>query len=200
MPKIVDHDERRREIAAVVWRLIATRGLSAVSMRTIAEEAGYANGALATYFAGKDELLRFAFAHIYQATNERVAHLIGDARGLVGLRIFCREVMPLTDETLLEARLATTLWQRAMYDPAMAQLNTDVMDAWRTRIAGFLDDARTAGEIDADVDTALETDALLTSLMGMQVMGVLTRETFDPARQVEISERFIATLGGLPPA
>ncbi|MGY4101568.1 TetR/AcrR family transcriptional regulator [Nocardia sp. R16R-3T] len=200
MPKIVDHDERRREIAAVVWRLIATRGLSAVSMRTIAEEAGYANGALATYFAGKDDLLRFAFAHISQATNERVAHLIGDARGLAGLRIFCREIMPLTAETLLEARLATTMWQRAMYDPPMAQLNTDVMDAWRTRIAGFLDDARTAGEIDADVDTALETDALLTSLMGMQVMGVLMRDTFDPARQVEISERFIAALGGLPSA
>ncbi len=45
MPKLVDHDERRRSITAAAWRLIAARGIEAANMRDIATEAGYTNGA-----------------------------------------------------------------------------------------------------------------------------------------------------------
>lgn len=36
MPKVVDHDERRQTLIEVVWRLIATEGLDAVTTRRIA--------------------------------------------------------------------------------------------------------------------------------------------------------------------
>ncbi|MFT4041552.1 MAG: TetR/AcrR family transcriptional regulator [Gordonia sp. (in: high G+C Gram-positive bacteria)] len=193
MPKVVDHDERRREIIAVVWRLIATRGISSVSMRMIAEEAGYANGVLSYYFANKAEVIRQAYEHVWLATNQRVALLMGEARGLSALRILCHEIMPRTEETLLEARIATTLWEHAMYDPVMKQVNAHCMHTWRLQIVEYLDQAVAEGEVGSR-DTALAADALLTLLMGMQVMAVLTPDVFTPSRQDDMFEQWLNEL------
>ena len=106
---------------AAAWRVIATRGIDGTNMRDLAREAGYANGALSHYFSGKDEILRAAYDHVFTATNDRVARVVGDDTGLVALRRFCHEVMPLTAETLLEARIAVSLWQRGLNDEHMAQ-------------------------------------------------------------------------------
>lgn len=193
MPKLVDHDVRRREIIEVVWRLVATRGIEAMSMRTIAEEAGYANGVLSYYFVNKDDVIRQAYDFVYQATNDRIDRLVGDVRGLTALRIFCREIMPRTPEALLEARIATTLWDRAMYDPVINKTNVEAMRTWRSQIAGFLDDAVSDGDVPA-TDTVLAADSLLTLLMGMQIMAVLTPDLLPAPRQDELLDNFLAGL------
>ena len=63
VPKIVDHDERRLELVDATWRIIARLGIEGATMREIALEAGFANGALKPYFPTKDTLLEFAFGH-----------------------------------------------------------------------------------------------------------------------------------------
>ncbi len=45
MPKVIDHDQRRRDIIDVTWKLIVKGGIEAATMREIAAEAGFANGA-----------------------------------------------------------------------------------------------------------------------------------------------------------
>ena len=57
MPKIVDHDERRLELVDATWRIIARLGIEGATMREIATEAGFANGALKPYFPTRDTLL-----------------------------------------------------------------------------------------------------------------------------------------------
>lgn len=193
MPKLVDHDERRRAITAATWRLIAAKGIDAANMRDIATEAGYTNGALSHYFAGKDEILRTAFEHVFEATNRRIDEALGNATGFDALRIFCREVMPTTEETLLEARIAVSLWQRAMYDEHMDDTNRRSLVSWRARMAEFLEQARAEGDAgDFDVDLAVEM--LLNMMMGMQILGVLTPDDTTADRQFEMLDRFIAQL------
>lgn len=60
MPKIVDHEERRRSLAEALWRVIADHGPRAVSIRGVAAEAGLSTGALRHYFQTREELLAFA--------------------------------------------------------------------------------------------------------------------------------------------
>lgn len=81
MPKIVDHLQRRRELIESTWRVIARRGLAGATMRQIAEEAGYANGALKPYFPTKLDLLEATFKHVYDSTQERSVNL---SRGFGG--------------------------------------------------------------------------------------------------------------------
>src|SRR4051794_30067446 len=62
MPKIVDVEQRRSELADAVARVIARSGLESASMRRVAAEAGWTTGTLAHYFSNKRELLLFTLA------------------------------------------------------------------------------------------------------------------------------------------
>src|ERR671914_2558506 len=73
MPKVVDHEQRREELAAAVWRLAAHEGLEAVTVRRVADEAGWSTGALHHYFSDKEKLLLFAFKTVADRVGRRVA-------------------------------------------------------------------------------------------------------------------------------
>ena len=61
MPKVVDTEERRIELATAAAGLIARSGIGAATMRDVAAAAGWTTGALTHYFSGKRELLLFTF-------------------------------------------------------------------------------------------------------------------------------------------
>lgn len=190
MPKLVDHDERRRAIVAAAWRLIAAHGIDGVNMRDLAAEAGYTNGALSHYFSGKDEILRTAFEHVLDATNERIAASVGTLRGREALRRLCFEIMPLTDEARLEARIAISLWQRSLADPIMEEVHDRAVADWTTRIARHWREAIDAGEL-PDTDIDIGTELLMTTLIGLQVTVVLTPTRAAPDLQSAMLDAII---------
>ncbi|TQK71778.1 MULTISPECIES: TetR/AcrR family transcriptional regulator [unclassified Nocardioides] len=185
MPRLVDHDERRRAIIAAAWRLLATRGVDGVNMRDLAAEAGYTNGALSHYFAGKDEILRTSYEHVLDATNQRIEASVGHRTGLSALRRLCHEVMPLTAEARLEARIAMSLWQRAMGDAAMAELNNAAVAEWKQQMARHWQEAIDAGELPAAAVPA-GVELLMTTIIGLQVTAVLDPATTSRAAQVAL--------------
>lgn len=172
MPRLVDHGERRRAIIEAAWRIIADRGIDGITMRDLAAEAGYANGALGHYFSGKDEILCTAFEYVIESTNRRIERSVGRRRGLAALRRMCLEIMPVTDETRLEARIAVALWQRAMNDPAMAEYNNVAVAEWKSRLARFWAEAIAAGEL-PETDLEIGVESLMTMMIGLQVTAVL---------------------------
>lgn len=52
------HDQKSTEILLAVWRVIAERGISGVTIRAVAARAGVSVGRVQHYFATKDELIR----------------------------------------------------------------------------------------------------------------------------------------------
>ncbi|MEA5456162.1 TetR/AcrR family transcriptional regulator [Sinomonas sp. JGH33] len=179
MPKIVDHDQRRIELVDATWRIIAERGLDGATMRDIAAEAGFANGALKPYFPTKDRLLDFAFEHIFTQTNRRMAAATSGLGGLAALRAYCHEILPLDDERLSEARVAIAFWQKALRDPAKAAVHERSMEQWRAMLAKLI---RGAGFRDSDAD--LESGAGLDSAVGAVmdlVLGAQITATLSPS-------------------
>jgi AcrR family transcriptional regulator len=57
MPRVVDHEERRREIVFALWLVIALHGIEGVSLRQVAAEAGVSMGRIQHYFGTKDALV-----------------------------------------------------------------------------------------------------------------------------------------------
>jgi AcrR family transcriptional regulator len=103
MPKVVDHEERRAELCAAVWRLASREGLEAVTVRGVAEEAGWSTGAVVHYFADKEDLLLSAWFALlglaltrpalaraqrltYRAWRGRVAELLREAQDARAVR------------------------------------------------------------------------------------------------------------------
>ena len=195
MPKLVDHDARRADIIAATWRLIAHRGIDATTMREIAREMGMANGALTHYFPDKNAIIQAAFEYVFQATNDRIAARLGDAVGLDALRVFCREVMPVDEVTLTEARVVIPFWQRALTDARMDAVFVDAMAQWRRSVEGFLARARSDGDVRTSVPDHVLAEQLLAMLTGLQILATLTPDTTTAALQTRLLDAFLAGLG-----
>ena len=56
MPKIVDHDQYRKELLCKCFDLIAARGYAAITMRQIAKQLEVSTGTLYHYFPSKETL------------------------------------------------------------------------------------------------------------------------------------------------
>ncbi len=194
MPKIVDHHERRLELVDATWRIIARNGLEGATLREIALEAGFANGALKPYFPTKDTLLEFAFSHVFNRTNQRIAGALGTMTGLAALRAFCLEVLPLDEERINEARIVIPFWQKAVNDPQKARIHQQSMAEWATTIQRLLAEARAAGDIRAAVDDALLAGQLLDMLLGAQIAAALSPAGSPIAGQAEQLEGYLALL------
>ena len=188
MPKIVDHDERRLELVDATWRIIARQGLEGATMREIAMEAGFANGALKPYFPTKDTLLEFAFGHVFNRTNQRIAQVTEGKSALEALRAFCMEVLPLDEERINEARIVIPFWQKAVNDPQKAEIHQQSMAEWGATIRRYLAEARGAGEVRIAVDDSILAGQLLNMLLGAQIEAALApagRTDFGHAAQLE---------------
>jgi AcrR family transcriptional regulator len=175
MPKIVDHEHRREEIVETTWRIIARRGLDAATLRDVAAEAGFANGAIKPYFPTKASLLRATFTHVFRRTSQRMDVVTEGKSGFEALHAFCLEILPLDEERLDEARVVIAFWQLALQDPEQAELNDAVMLDWRRKIRAWLREARAAGAARAGLPVDVVAETLLTFMLGAQIAAV-----FDP--------------------
>ncbi|MEN8582865.1 TetR/AcrR family transcriptional regulator [Burkholderia sp. RS01] len=194
MPKIVDHDERRLELVDATWRIIARLGIEGATMREIALEAGFANGALKPYFPTKDTLLTFAFGHVFNRTNERIEAVTDGLSGIAALRAFCVEVLPLDEERINEARIVIPFWQKAVNDPEKAAIHRESMDQWHAALLGHLAEARESGDVTTGVDDAALAGHLLNMLLGAQISAALAPEGQGDLGLSEQLEGFLALL------
>ena len=194
MPKLVDRDERRREILEVTWRLMATRGADAATMREIAREAGYANGALAHYFANKEALIEAAFVYVFEQTNERIRVAVEGKRGIAALRAFLVEVLPTTELTVLEARIVLPFWSRTVTEKRLARISDDAMQTWRRDMVALLAEARSDGDVTVSTPDELLSEQLLSMAMGLQVLALLPTAPTPAALQLQMLDAFLVGL------
>jgi AcrR family transcriptional regulator len=196
VPKLVDHDAKRREILEVTWRIMATRGADAATMREIAREAGYANGALAYYFANKDALVAAAYGYVFDRTNDRIRAATSDLRGLAALRAFLVEVLPTTEVTRLEARIVLPFWSRSVTDERLARLNDAAMQRWRHDLRRLVAEGRADGDVTVDTADDVLVEQLLATALGLQVLALLPEAPTSPDVQLAMLD---AALGALAP-
>jgi AcrR family transcriptional regulator len=176
MPKVVDHEQRREELAAAVWRLASREGLDAVTIRGVSAEAGWSTGALHHYFSDKEQLLLFAFQTVADRVGRRVATAREEAGEPLELaRALLAIGLPLDDERRDETRVWFAFLGLALTRPPLARAQRLAYDAWRRLVADALRDARERGDIEEDVDVEREAAALVALVDGLAVQA-----SFDP--------------------
>ncbi|GAA3045309.1 TetR/AcrR family transcriptional regulator [Actinokineospora globicatena] len=134
MPKVIDHDQRRREIVEVAKRLIAAGGFEAATMRSIVTAAGFANGALKHYFASKDCIIAATFESVLQETEQRVSTLDPSVGPVEALRGFVEAAMPLDEHRITSARVLLVLWEHSVANPELARQYRELLTAWRLEL------------------------------------------------------------------
>lgn len=171
MPKLVDHDARRQEVADALFRVVRRAGIHAVSVRTVAAEAGTSPSALRHYFATQDELLAFAMVALLQRAAARVG-LVRSLGGVDGAIAVLEELLPLDDERRDEVQVWLAFLVRAQTEPALRV----IADEAETAVRSAADLAiRLAGGGADEVDPAYHL------VDGLALHGTLWPQRYPPA-------------------
>ncbi|MEU3628547.1 TetR family transcriptional regulator [Amycolatopsis coloradensis] len=175
MPKIVDPEARRLEIAEAVFRVIQRDGLPQASLRSVADEAGLAIGSVRHYFKGHDELIVFAMRSL---SDRLVARLLGHLPDLLDpatprsrrqelTETLLGELLPLTEQTRAETDVWLAFTAAAKNRPDLAEEAARTYDGVRSLVRRVLEGAHGAGGLLDGLDLAVETERLAALLDGL---------------------------------
>lgn len=172
MPKIVDHDERRREVAQAVLRVVARNGVAGVTLNEVAEESGWSRGVLTHYFGAKDALLEAALRLGMREISENLADAAADPDPWRALQRVLEEIVPLDERRLAFSRVYTSFMAEAMVAEHLQGYFSYNHEAWRKLITDLLFRAESEGAVVADHASAASALAALAE-------GLRARALFD---------------------
>ncbi|MFD8973810.1 TetR/AcrR family transcriptional regulator [Streptomyces sp. NPDC059593] len=172
MPRTADHEERRRQIADAVSRLITAHGLDAVTVARTAATAGMSVGLVQHYFRTKDEMLLHAFreisARIRARVDERIRGGVEHKRPIARVMAeVMTEYIPLDEARRAEYRVTRAFAGRALDAPALAAVDTEAARELREDIARAVHNGKECGEVDDDVDPAAAAVRLAAVMEGL---------------------------------
>jgi TetR/AcrR family transcriptional regulator, transcriptional repressor of bet genes len=121
MPKIVDHDERRDQIALVACRVVAQHGFDQATIVRIAREAGYTTGMVAHYFDTKQDIVIAALRLLLRRIEERLTRPSGDAQA--DLLTVLSEALPIDELRFNECAFWIAFWGQVSADKRLKRIN-----------------------------------------------------------------------------
>jgi AcrR family transcriptional regulator len=194
MPRRIDLDERREQLAEAVWATIREHGIGAVSVRTVAAEAGVAVGSLRHVFPTRSELLQFSAELMVARATQRInaTHFTG-SRTDVALALISH-VLPLEPESRAELEVNIALIAEA---PALPELRPirdkayQALLALHTHVVAML-----APALEAD-RAAAEAKRLCALVDGIALQMLLDRPENDAEWALRIVREEIARIESL---
>ena len=180
MPKRVDHEQRRRQIAEALLRVAAARGLHQAGLREVAAEAGMSVRLIQYYFGTKEQLLLYATQYLAVALADRAKARIAAAGPDAGPRAIIEailaEALPDDEDSRVFHVIWTSYLALSLTDPGLtmgplARGSDVVIDV----IAAQLRTAQEAGQMPPGLDPGLEATSLVALSAGLGT-SVLVRD------------------------
>lgn len=182
MPKAVDHDLRREQIAHAACTVVARRGFDKATVAHIARAAGYTTGMLPHYYDSKQEILLAALRLSLRRMEARLKAAAGERPDLLAV---LSETLPLDESRMTECAFWTAFWGQVSTDPEARRLN-----AWvhREYARLFRRCVATHWPQSAGWPAARRAQAVLsimTFINGLTTSAVTSPADWPAARQVE---------------
>jgi TetR/AcrR family transcriptional regulator, transcriptional repressor of bet genes len=182
MPKIVDHDQRRDQIALVACRVVAQNGFDQATIVRIAREAGYTTGMVAHYFDTKQDIIIAALRLILRRIEERLTKP-GDAQ--TDLLTVLSEALPIDEQRYIECAFWTAFWGQVSADKRLKRINAWVHREYMRLFERCLAEGWTLW---AELTPAIREQVLrsvVTFINGVTASAVASQADWPAAKQVE---------------
>jgi AcrR family transcriptional regulator len=121
MPKIVDHAQRRDEIAHVACQVVANYGFEQATVARIARAAGYTTGMLAHYYESKQDIILAALRLILLRIEERLTR--ERENGEADLLEVLSEALAIDSQRFTECAFYMAFWGQVSADKKLKRLN-----------------------------------------------------------------------------
>lgn len=182
MPKVVDHELRRRELAEAFWAVTVRDGVGSASVRAVAAEAGCSPAALRYYFSAQEDLLDFTWTLAHERALARVEALrVSDSPFEAALQRL-EQALPLDDERMAEAQLWFSVAALAPAHPRFGQRVGERHETLGQGCADIVAGLRTAGVCPSERDTSAEGIRLHALLDGLAFHSVVHPGVYDVER------------------
>lgn len=177
----VDHQERRREIAEAVWRLLERGGVEAASVRGVIAETGLSSGSIRFFFSTQAGLHEFAMSSLAERVQERIRQATAEPDLRQRVVAMVSELMPLRDDTERELGIWMAFVAKSRHDPGLARIVAEQATAIRDFLTTVLGDLVTLGLRSPDTDVESEAIHLNTVVDGLTfelltAPGLISRE------------------------
>jgi len=124
VPKIVDHDQRREEIALVACHVIATYGFEQATVARIAQAAGFTTGMVAHYFDNKQDIILAALRLILHRMERRLTRSVPATES--NLLDVLSVALPIDTPRRTECAFWVSFWGQVPADARLKRLNSSV--------------------------------------------------------------------------
>jgi AcrR family transcriptional regulator len=191
VPRVVDHKARRNEVAAAVLRLVARHGLDSVTMRAVAQEAGWSTGVLNHYFGNKQELLVAGLRLAVRDAGERMQFASENCTGPETLEAVLSEGLPLDEWRLALCRIWISFCAQAVGNEDLAARQRRYYSNWRKTVRGVLEEGQRQGWVGSDLDVSAEADSLIALVDGLGLRAVVGADVSAPDQQLGLLKRWL---------
>ena len=184
MPKIVDHDARRAEIVDALWRVVERDGANAVSVRSVAAEAGMSKTGMAHYFSSGNELLAVAVERTIAEVSEQAAHFDVDTLDPKRAAQAIALLIPSGAKRRQRALVWLALLSAATHDDDARKVLDELNRTTRNGILTVVEALKANGFVAKHRNVATEA-ALLHGLVDGLSIQTLTDPRFMPGKEID---------------
>jgi TetR/AcrR family transcriptional regulator, transcriptional repressor of bet genes len=183
MPKIVDHDQRRDQIALVACRVVAENGFDQATIVRIAREAGYTTGMVAHYFDTKQDIIIAALRLILRRIEERLTRPSGDAP--TDLLTVLSEALPIDEQRYIECAFWTAFWGQVSADKRLKRINAWVHREYMRLFERCLAEGWALWPQLTAATSEQVLRSVVTFINGVTASAVASQSDWPPAKQIE---------------
>lgn len=178
MPKIVDHDHKRKIIAETAWRIIETEGIEKASIRRIASEAGMSSGALRHYFSTQDELLLFIMEYFISRGKKRSGDKSWSKNPLIAVQETLLELVPVDQDKHTETGVWLVFAIRSLTSVALNTKKDELTEGEYILMEALLEILIKAGYVNKDINIEIEKLRLSAIIEGLSIHALLRPDIF----------------------
>jgi AcrR family transcriptional regulator len=190
-PRIVDKEQRKKEIACVALDLFAENGFEATSISRVAQAAGIGKGTIYEYFRSKEELILQVIMVWAEGIEQQSFHLFHDTSDVSKrLKGFVHALMESFISDKRAVKFMVSMMQMFLMEPEVFQQYDLVRKTWGSMRRTLIDILLT-GVSQGDFRPEIAKDAekivinLLAYLDGIALHYFMSRNYFELMEQVD---------------
>lgn len=197
MPKKVDRTVRREAFLAAAYSMIKKHGISGVTARGVAAEAGFTTGALVHYVKSMDELLVEASEFAARDVRANMLEVEELPNALEALRGVLYLALASDADKRGNWNFFLGFWERSVHNAAVRKITHLRYEEWLKRLSRLIRRAKDEGHVGADVDVTLAARAAMALIDGIAIQ--VLRSGKPPSTQLQrqmVDEWIELWLGG----
>lgn len=178
MPKVIDHEKRKIQLAEATWKIIAEEGIEQATVRKIASAAGLSVGALRHYFSTQSELLSYSMELVSERVRQRALAKTYQGNPLEIVKESISELLPGDDERRIEMEVWLVFSVKMLVDAKLRPLSENVYQEMHDGLGQVLQLLSKLGMLKDGLDMEAEISRLHSLVDGLALHHLLHPSVF----------------------